>query len=60
VEKVRTQFLSLRHLCLPPDFSISESAENLPIKGGFSRVATVLEIAELRFHQGAGRALKGN
>jgi hypothetical protein len=30
-------------------------AENLPIKGGFSRVATVLEIAQLRrFRLGDG------
>src|SRR5712672_1799682 len=38
-----------------PDFSINEKAENLPIKGGFSRVATVLEIAERRhFRLGDG------
>jgi hypothetical protein len=37
------------------DFSINEKAENLPTKGGFSRVATVLEIAEWRhFRLGDG------
>jgi hypothetical protein len=45
VEKVRSQFLSLRHSYRQPDFSINEKAENLPIKGGFSRVVTVFEIA---------------
>jgi hypothetical protein len=55
VEKVRPQFLSLRHSYRQPDFSINEKAENLPIKGGFSRVATVLEIAEWRhFRLGDG------
>src|ERR1700680_999594 len=39
---------SLRHSYRPPDFSINEQAENLPIKWGFSRAATVLEIAELQ------------
>ncbi len=29
LEKVRPQFLSLRQLCRPLDFSISEQAENL-------------------------------
>jgi hypothetical protein len=48
VEKVRSQFLSLRHSYRPPNFSINEQAENLPIKWGFSRAATVLEIAELQ------------
>jgi hypothetical protein len=35
-----------RHSYRQPDFSINEKAENPPIRGGFSRVATVLEIAE--------------
>jgi hypothetical protein len=55
VEKVRPQLLSLRHLHGSPNFSIDEQAENLPINGGFSRAATVLEIAELRhFRLGDG------
>src|SRR6202521_918191 len=46
---------SLRHSYRQPDFSINEKVENLPIKGGFSRVATVLEIAERRhFRLGDG------
>jgi hypothetical protein len=35
LEKVRSQFLSLRHSFRPPNFSINEWAENLPIKWGF-------------------------
>jgi hypothetical protein len=49
-EKVRSQLLSLRHLKRSPNFSIDEKAENLPISGGFSRRATVLEIAELHLY----------
>jgi hypothetical protein len=41
-EKVRSQFLSLRHLQRSPNFSIDEKAENLPISGGFSRTTAVL------------------
>jgi hypothetical protein len=58
-EKVRSQFLSLRHSYRRPDFSINEKAENLSTKGGFSRVATVLEIAEWRhFRLGDGIFLR--
>ena len=59
-EKVRSQFLSLRHSYGPCDFSINEQAENLPIKWDFSRAATVLEIAEMRhFRLGDGIFLQG-
>jgi hypothetical protein len=40
--------LSLRHSYRALDFCIIRQAENLPIKWRFSRVATVLEIAELQ------------
>ncbi len=48
LEKVRSQFLSLRQRHPHPDFSVNGWAEYLPIKRGFSRVATAPEIAELR------------
>ncbi len=44
LEKVRSQFLSLRHTHGSSNFSIDEQAENLPISGGFSRATTVLEM----------------
>jgi hypothetical protein len=50
LEKVRSQLLSLRHLQRSPNFSIDEKAEDLPISGGFSRTATVLEIAEFHLY----------
>jgi hypothetical protein len=45
-EKVRSQFLSLRH---PPErsgFCVNEQAENPRAKAGFSRIMAVLEIAD--------------
>jgi hypothetical protein len=50
VEKVRSQFFSLRQLQRSPNFCVDEKAENLPISGGFSRTRTVLEISELHLY----------
>jgi hypothetical protein len=44
LEKVRSQFLSLRHPPSRTDFCVIESDENPLIKWDFSRVAAVLEI----------------
>jgi hypothetical protein len=44
MEKVRPQFLSLRHSSNPRDFSMKEWAENLPIKWSFRELQLYLRL----------------
>ena len=56
LEKVRYQFLSLRH---PPErsgFCVNEQAENPRAKVGFSRIMAVLEIADF-WHNWSGEGI---
>jgi hypothetical protein len=56
LEKVRSQFLSLRH---PPErsgFCVNEQAENPRAKVGFSRIMAVLEIADF-WHNWSGEGI---
>jgi hypothetical protein len=59
VEKVRTQFLSLRHPYSAPRFLRRWMGRKSPVNWGISIAATVLEIAELRhFSLGDGIFLR--